>query len=142
MKVKNFIPHKIMIGSCEILTMAFAAAVWITMGEALNDIIIPLGIFAAFTLAQTLYFHLRKKFDDSAFTILLMLSISKAFITFALEFYGDMLNIYFGRDDTFWRSVFIVLFLVFIILTFVSEFFGILMMKIRDKKTAGSQSEQ
>ena len=117
----------------DVLCIAMAIAVWIAMGDAVDDVIIPLGIFTVLTAVQTTMCLLSKNPGIFTFAILLVLSIVKGSVTFLIEILGDMNNIYFG-ESTMIRSVFIVLFLASIVLAAVSECAALIILKIKNQR--------
>ncbi len=117
----------------DVLCIAMAIAVWIAKGDAVDDVIIPLGIFTVLTAAQTTICLLSKNPGIFAFAILLVLSIVKGLVTFSTEILGDMNNIYFG-EATMIRSVFIVLFLTSIVLAAVSECAALIILRLKNRR--------
>lgn len=117
----------------DVLCIAMAIAVWIAMGDAVDDVIIPLGIFTVLTAVQTTMCLLSKNPGIFTFAILLVLSIVKGLVTFSTEILGDMNNIYFG-ESTMIRSVFIVLFLASIVLAAVSECAALIILRIKNQR--------
>ncbi|HIV63483.1 MAG TPA: hypothetical protein H9693_01805 [Firmicutes bacterium] len=117
----------------DVLCIAMAIAVWIAMGDAVDDVIIPLGIFTVLTAVQTTMCLLSKNPGIFTFAILLVLSIVKGLVTFSTEILGDMNSIYFG-ESTMIRSVFIVLFLASIVLAAVSECAALIILRIKNQR--------
>lgn len=112
------------------LNLIFALCVFFLMGGAkfVDDVVIPFGIFVAFTVAQACVYHFLRT-HTVHFTVQLVLSAVKFFVCFVCEFYWDYFNIFFGREDTIARSVFIIAYLAAIAAAFIAEVVCLIIMR-------------
>lgn len=112
------------------LLLAVAAAIYIVMvvpvskdariGNYIDDIVLPLGIFILFTVVQVVTFG-GGSFKEGGYVILLALAIIKAAVTFGAEFALDFLNINFSRGEYVARSVLMISFMVLIFAAAAAE---------------------
>ncbi len=105
-----------------LLFIICAVGVQITMAgiTALDDVIIPFGIFLAVTVLQAILFHNIKPLEKT-WGKQLLISLLKGIFVFFFEFIWDCMNIHFGRESTILRSVFIITFLCIIALIAICE---------------------
>lgn len=122
--------EKWVIAAIYFLLFAVAAAIYTIMvlpvsgpriGNYIDDIIIPLGIFAAFTVVQAIIFRRAGSFAERQYTVMLGLVIVKALIVFGAEFILDFLNINFTREENIARSVLMISFMVLIFAAAAAE---------------------
>lgn len=124
---------KVSISVIYALNLIFAVCVFFLMGGAAapaawDDIIIPFGIFVVFTVAQACVYAFARRRAWGCLISLLVLACLKFIICFFYELLWDLNNIFFGREDTIARSVFIIAYLVAVAAAFIAEFVCLLVM--------------
>ncbi len=122
MAVREMKQIRLILSILYILFIICAVGVQITMAgiTALDDVIIPFGIFLTVTVLQAILFH-NAKLLEKTWGKQLIISLLKGVFVFFFEFIWDCTNIHFGRESTILRSVFIITFLCIIALTTVCE---------------------
>ena len=136
-QIKNIVMLIITVAA-NVLSVALGITVWIVSGDAVNDIVIPLGIFLVLGTVQTAAAipEKRNTGSDRAFAISLILSVFKLVFAFCTEFFLDMRNIYFGSPEKTAISVCIILYLVSLVIVFICELSAMLLSKIRHSRSA------